>query len=262
VLILGIRCVSVGVTFLILAAMNRLDAAGQINALSAEAAGTRRTLQALFLYVGGLTVMGQMFFIQQDTWDVVLHTTGCYIALGIAVPIALAAIWRASGNRWACTLCASIYTVFLIGEILILPLFPASPKLGPVYFPVTHLVPAKFPVLIVVGAVALDLLWQRTRTWKNWQIAAVSGVLFIAILFAVEWPFANFLLSKASENRFFGTIYFDYNSRPNGYDRMREFFNPASGVRLYLGLVRASVCAFVSTWLGLFFGDWMRGVQR
>ncbi len=261
-LILGIRGVSVGITFLILAAMNRLSSAASINPLDRESAATYKTLQALFLYVGGITVVGQMFFIQESTWDVVLHTTGCYIALGIAVPMAFAAIWKASGNRWACTIVASVYTLLIIAEILILPLFPASPKLGPVYFPVTHLVPAKFPVLIIVPAIVLDLLWQRLRTWSPWKIALISGIVFVGVIFAVEWPFASFLLSKASENRFFGTIYFDYNSRPNGFDRMREFAEPASGLGLALGLMRASVWAFLSTWFGLWFGGWMRGVQR
>jgi hypothetical protein len=176
--------------------------------------------------------------------------------------MALAAIWEASGNRWACTICAGIYTLATIAEILILPLFAASPKLGPVYFPVTHLVPAKFPVLIIVPAIVLDLLWPRLRTWSLWKIALVSGVLFTAVIFAVEWPFANFLLSKASENRFFGTTYFDYNSRPNGFDRMRQFAEPASGMALAIGLMWASGCAFLSTWFGLWFGRWMRGVQR
>jgi hypothetical protein len=261
-LILGIRGVSVGVTFLILAAMNRLSAAASINPLDQESAGTRKTLQALFLYVGGITVVGQMFFIQEKTWDVVLHTTECYIALGIAVPMAFAAIWRASGNRWACTISSSVYTILIMAEILILPLFPASPKLGPVYFPVTHLVPAKFPVLIIVPAIMLDLLWQRLRTWSPWKVALISGVVFVAVIFAVEWPFASFLLSKASENRFFGTMYFDYNSRPNGFDRMREFAEPAAGFVLAKGLMLASACAFLSTWFGLWFGKWMRGVQR
>ena len=114
-LILGIRCVSVGVTFLILAAMNRLAASARINPLSVEAERTYRRLQALFLYVGGITMVGQMFFIQENTWDVVLHTTGAYISVAIAVPIAFAAIWRASGNRWACTIIASIYTLYVDG---------------------------------------------------------------------------------------------------------------------------------------------------
>ena len=269
-LLLGVRAISLGVLFLILAAMNR---AGDVSAATlagnsfagtadARRAADYKILQRMLLYMGGLVVAGQMFFLLETTWDIVLHRAMAYITMGMAVPVAFAVIWRASGNRWACTISAGIYTLLGIAEILILPLFHASPKLGPVYFPVTHFVPAKFPILIIVPAVVLDLLWQRVRTWKPWQIAAVSGVVFIAVLVAVEWPFASFLLSKASENRFFGTIYFDYNSRATGPDRMREFFNPDSGLPLLAGLTIASACATVSTWIGLKFGNWMRTVQR
>jgi hypothetical protein len=261
-LILGIRGVSVGIMFLILAAMNRLEAVRVETGLTATDESNYKLLHASFLYMSGLAVMGQMFFIQENTWDVVLHTTAAYISLAIAVPVAFAVISRVSANRWACTIAAAIYTAFIISEILILPLFPASPKLGPVYNQVTHLVPAKFPVLIIVPAIVLDLLWQRIKGWKAWQIALVSGVVFVAVIFAVEWPFANFLMSKAAANRFFGTIYFDYNSRPNGLDRMRDFFDPASGMHLFMGLVWASVIATIGTWFGLLFGNWMRGVKR
>jgi hypothetical protein len=252
-LILGIRAVSVGMMFLLLAAMNRAAA-------SQDASFT--PLQRLFLYLGGLAVGGQMFFLQEFTWDVVLHRSAAYIAMGIGLPILFAIVSQASRFRWACTVTASIYMLFIIAEILILPLVPAQPKLGPVFNPITHLIPAKFPVLLIVPALGLDLFWQRARHWKLWQIAMVSGVLFISIFFAVEWPFANFLVSKASENRFFGTTYFDYNSRATGYDRMRLFFRPEHGLQLLLGLSIASVCAMVSTWIGLLFGRWMRGVQR
>ena len=252
-LILGIRGVAVGMLFLILAAMNRAAITGAANF---------SRLQKLVLYVGGLAVGGQMFFIQEKTWDVMLHRSGAYIALAIAVPVVFAALSQASRFRWAATSMAAIYTVVMIAEILIFPLFPAQPKLGPVFNAVTHLVPAKFPILILAPAIALDLFWQRAKTWKTWHIAVVSGVLFVAIIFAVEWPFANFLLSKASANRFFGTIYFDYNSRPEGFDRMRLFFQPESGFMLWKGLVWASLCGVISTWIGLAFGRWMRGVQR
>jgi len=113
-----------------------------------------------------------------------------------------------------------------------------------------------------VPALALDLLWHRLKNWKPWQIALVSGILFIAVLTAVEWPFADFLLSDASKNRFFGTIYFQYNSRAEGLDRMRRWDFPDHGAALYAGLLRASLYATISTWLGLLFGRWMRGVQR
>ena len=255
-LILGIRGVSVGVLFLILAAMNRASSGGRVESAA------HRSLRRLFLYMSGLMITGQMFFILEQTWDVVLHGTMAYVAMGIALPVAFAVIARASGYRWACTAAAAIYTAFAVAEILIFPLVPASPKLGPVYFPVTHLVPAKFPILIIVPALALDVLWHRLRAWKPWQIAAVSGFIFIAVLVAVEWPFASFLMSKAAANRFFGTIYFDYNSRPDDVDRLRQFFQPARGVALATGLLIASVCASLSTWFGLRFGNWMRGVQR
>ena len=252
-LILGIRGVGLGVFFLILATMNRAAEQGQSNF---------RSLQRLLLYLGGLTVSGQMFFLQEYTWDIALHQARAYIALAIAVPMALALISQASRFRWAATTSAAIYTVLLIAQILIFPLFHAEPKLGPVFNPVTHLIPAKFPVLIVLPALALDLLWQRTKSWKTWQVALMSGFVFVAVMTAVEWPFAKFLLSKASENRFFGTMYFDYNAAADGVDRMRQFFHPDYGLPLYLGLLRAAIYGALSTALGLLFGRWMRGVQR
>ena len=252
-LILGIRAVSFGMLFLILAAMNRAKEAGH---------ASFSTLQKLFLYLGGLAVGGQMFFLQEYTWDIVLHRAMAYIAMAIALPVLFAAFSQASRFRWAATATAGIYTAFLLLEILILPLFPAQPKLGPVYFPVTHLVPAKFPPLILIPAFALDVLWQRTRAWKFWQIALASGIVFTAVLFAVEWPFANFLLSPHSANRFFGTMYFDYNARPDGFDRMRQWLRPDSGLPLVFGLLRATLYAAISTWVGLAFGRWMRKVQR
>ncbi len=255
-LILGIRAVGVGVLFLILAAMNRASEAG------IDGEKTFHRLQLAFLYLGGLIVSGQMFFLLEYTWDASLHDSTAYVAMAIAIPVALAMLSRASQHRWAATLAASVYTIFNIAEILILPLFPAQPKLGPVYFPVTHMVPAKFPVLIILPALALDLLWKRTRNWKTWQVALLSGVVFVAVLVAVEWPFASFLMTPAAANRFFGTIYFDYNSPSWGVDRLRHFWNAQQGIALFRGLAIAAVCGSISTWIGLGFGGWMRKVQR
>jgi len=190
-LILGIRGVVVGVMFLILAAMNRASVQANMEAgTPAEddlrASATYLSLRRLFLYLGGLIVLGQMFFLFEFVADVELHSTLAYIAIAIAIPVAFAVVARASGHPWACTITAAIYMAFTIAEILIFPLFPASPKLGPVFYPVTHMVPANFPVLLIVPAVALDLLWQRTPTWKPWHVAVLSGLLFTLLLVAVE----------------------------------------------------------------------------
>jgi hypothetical protein len=252
-LILGIRAIAVGIMFLILAAMNRAAEVG-------TADFTR--LRILFLYLGGLAVGGQMFFLQEYTSDVMLHHTTAYTAMAIGMPILFATFSQASRFRWAATSTAAVYTLFVIGEILILPLFPALPKLGPVFHSLTHMVPAKFPILLLFPALALDLLWQRVRGWKPWQIALLSGVVFVAVLTAVEWPFANFLMSHASENRFFGTMYAGYNARATSFDRLRRFAVTDSGAALWIGLATASLYASISTWIGLAFGRWMRGVQR
>jgi hypothetical protein len=239
-----------------------------MNRAAVTGASNYSLLQKLLLYMGGLTVGGQMFFVQEHTWDIVLHQAAAYIWVASAVPVLFAAYSEASRFRWAATTTAAVYTLITIAEILILPLFPAQPKLGPVFNPVTHLVPGKFPVLIIVPAFALDLFWERTRQWKwkPWKVAIVSaivsGVIFVAVLFVVEWPFANFLMSKASANRFFGTMYFDYTSRAGGFERTRRFFQPQWGYVLWKGLLWASLYGMVSTWLGILFGRWMREVKR
>ena len=252
-LILGVRAVSLGVFFLILATMNRA---------AAEGATSFSTLQKLLLYLGGLTLGGQMFFLQEFTEDIRLHSVIAYVSMAIAVPVVFAMLSQASRFRWAATTAAAVYMACIITEILIFPHVHAEPKLGPVYFPVTHLVPAEFPPLVVVPALALDLLWQRTKNWKLWQVALVSGVVFVGVLAVVEWPFATFLMSKASQNWFFGTGYFDYGTHPESNAFLRIFFDPASGAALWLGLLRASVYAALSAFVGLLFGRWMRGVQR
>ena len=103
------------------------------------------------------------------------------------------------------------------------------------------MVPAKFPILIIVPAIALDLLWQRTRYWKPWKIALVSGFRLhrstddrrVALR---QLP----SMTKASENRFFGTMYFDYGTRPE-VRRLRISLNPDQGFVLFTGLLRAAI---------------------
>ena len=253
VLILGIRAVSLGMLLLILSAMNRAADAGTPD---------YPRLRLLFLYLGGIAVSGQMFFLQEYTWDIKLHQGAAYIAMGIGLPLLFAAVAQASRFRWSASAMAAVYTLYTIAQILVLPLFAAEPKLGPVFHPITHFVPTKFPILILFPALALDLLWSRETLWKPWLMALASGALFVATLAAVEWPFASFLLSSASQNRFFGTIYFDYASRPESFDRMRVFLDPSHGSSIVLSLLIAAVCAAGSAWVGLSFGSWMRTVRR
>lgn len=256
-LVLGMRAVAVGMLFLTLAAMNRALKDETVTGVQSF-----KNLQRIFLYIGGLIAGAQMVFLLEYTGDTHLHSVSAYVAISIAVPIVFAMLSQASRYRWAATSSAVIYTFFAIAEILILPLFPAQPKLGPVFYPVTHMVPDAFPILIIVPAIALDLLWQRTQRWKFWQVALVSGLFFTAFLVIAEWPFASFLHTQAAQNRFFGTIYFSYGTRPTSPGFQHLFVNPDSGATLFSGLVRAAIYGSIGTWFGLSFGRWMRSVQR
>ncbi len=247
VLAVGMISVKVGALFLILSYRNRTPA------------GRRAVLDWLFLYVGSMILVALTVMALEMTSRIFMHGGRFYRVVCMLVPAVLAALARASGRRWAATLTASFYSLFLLGFLWILPLFPAQPKLGPVYHQVTHFIPAGFPLLIVFPALALDLLWARTSRWNSWRLSVVSGVVFLGTFFAVQWPFADFLMSPGARNWIFGSAYFDYLTRPSSYQARFAYF-PSSYFWPEMGL--ALVLAILTTRFGLGWGNWMRSVRR
>jgi hypothetical protein len=158
---------------------------------------------------------------------------------------------------------AGVYTAYAMVMLWIFPLFPATPKLGPVYQRITHMVPMEFPLLVIVPAVVLDLLEPLVQAWGKWQKAALFGLVFLAVFIAGQWPFATFLVSPASANWFFGTKYFAYFATPNGYD-IRHLFVPINYAALgfWMILAEAVLLAMLSTRLGIAAGEWVRGIRR
>ncbi len=138
--------------------------AGHMNRGAAKAAQVSRWL---FLYIEGGMVVVAMIMLMEYTGRVLLHTSLPYVLVCAVIPIALAVGSRATGIRFAATFIAGFYTLFIIGLILVLPLFPAEPKLGPVYQHVTQFIPPEFPMLLIVPAFALDLLWRRGKNWNR-----------------------------------------------------------------------------------------------
>lgn len=247
-LILGTGMVMLGALMLIL---------GQMNRAGGEQA---KRLNTLFLYVGAMMIVLVMVFLMEMTLRIHMHSAAFYQRIAIAIPLVLAGLARASGLKWAATITAGIYSLFMIGTVWILPLFSAEPKLGPVYYPTTYFVPPEFPLLLVVPALALDLLWQRTQSWNRWLLAAVSGLLFLGVFVAAQWPFADFLMSPASRNWVFGTHYYGYYTHPQSY-YFRNLYLPAEP-DFWRGMMWAAVFAVASTRLGLGWGDWMRKIKR
>ena len=186
----------------------------------------------------------------------------CYRSICILTPIVLAIASRATGMRWAATIVTAIYTAVLLGLLWICRCFPAQPKLGPVLHEVTQFIPSGFPLLVLIPAFVLDLVWPHMAGWSKWQQALVSGALFLVVLVAVEWPFADFLQSPAARNALFGSIYYDYNQSPQGYAATYRFVPFETTSQFRSGMAIALGCSIVSMWLGMSAGDWLKRVRR
>ena len=92
--------------------------------------------------------------------------------------------------------------------------------------------------------------------------APVIGAVFLIVFVAVQWPFANFLLSPASGNWFFGTHYFPYFEHPTSYAVRRLFFSDRTASQFWLGMAEALGVAIVSSRAGLAWGQWLQNVRR
>ena len=250
-LILGVYAVVIGTLVLLAGHMNRSQSSSHV--------AERR----LILYISGIMLVQIMIVLMESTERVYLHSLRAYLVTAALPPIMLALAWRLTGYRFAATYLAAFYTLFRLGLILVLPLFPAEPKLGPVYQQVTHFIPPDFPLLFIVPAFGLDLLWQQTKGWNAWKIAAASGFVWVALFLAVEWPFASFLMTPASRNWFFGAGYLFYAMPPTSF-MARNVFYPSTFTTLQfgLGLICAALLGMLAVRWGMARGEWLGKLKR
>ena len=243
VLILGLMAIRVGAVVLILAEMNRATGA------------LRWKLEALLLYSFTYVLGIAITVFQEYTFTDYMHSAVFYLVMSLFTPMFLVAVTRVTEYRWAATAIAGMFTMLNLLFLWLLPLFPAEPKLGPVFQHVTHFVPPPFPLLILVPALAIDLVRRRN--------AAILGALYLVTFIAVQWPFANFLNSPASRNWFFGTDYFPF-FVPMDDTWVRHTFAPveSSASEFWWTMTLALSIAMLSARAGQSMGDWMRRVRR
>lgn len=251
VLAIGILLIESGVLLLV---------AGERNRASAQ---RRAPLDKLLLYAAAMMLLAAMAVSMEYSFLPIQHTALFYEAICVPVPFLLAMASGASGSRWGATFVAGVYTVFTAGLVWVLPLFPATPKLGPVFHEVTHFVPPTFPVLILIPAIVLDLFWTRFAAWGAWKKALASAAIFVGVLLAVQWPFSEFLQSPASRNVVFGSGYLDYLASPTGPQARHVFLQLDKTVmQFWAGIGLAFIFATLGVRLGLTRGKWIRGLQR
>ncbi len=248
VLALGIIAIQIGASMLVLGHMNRACGAD------------RERLDWMFLYLGAMIVLATQVVIMELSQRVQQHTGAFYVSVAITVPAVLIATAWASARRWAATIVAAIFMLFLCLLIWILPLFPAEPKLGPVFNPVTQFIPPAFPILLIVPAFGLDLIRPRIRNWNPWLEALICGAIFFATFVPAQWFFADFLMTPAAANRFFGTIYRDFYTGPTSLEA-RNLFLRAEPNFAHLMWIALAI-SLVTSRIGIAWGRWMQSVKR
>ena len=252
VLLIGIFVMGAGGLILTISRMNLASGEG------------RERLRRLFLLSGSLLLCLLFMLGLEYTGDqTIMHSAIYYRVLGMIAPVVLAGIGRAAGGRWSCTTVATIYTALWLAGDWIFPLFPAQAKLGPVFTPITHMVPLGFPVLVIPGAVALDLVLNRfSGRGDHWK-AAVGGAAFLLVSLAVNWPFALFMMSPQARNWVFTMNAFGYDFPPSQYHLAWELHPyEKAGVEFWVGMLIALVATILSARIGMFWGNWMRRIRR
>jgi hypothetical protein len=257
VLAVGMISVVLGGMLLVLAAQNRATDAGEV-----------RKLARAFTFAGGLlVVMVATMISEYASRPNNMHQPLFYQVAAGAFPVLLVALGRSGRLRLPATASAAVYMGIILAMLWILQLFPAQAKLAPIYTHVTHMVPPEFPLLLIVPALAIDLLLRRVGRRHDWLLAVGLAMVFVSLLVAVQWYFGEFLLSPAARNFFFAADQWPYMVRPGPWQH-RFWAVPVNaagnldGLALVRGLAVASLFAIGSARVGLWWGNGMSRVMR
>jgi len=243
----GIAAIQCGAMLMTLAWQNR-------------AIGDRGRLGRLYLLAAGLLLLLVATVATEHTqrWD--MHQSHFYQVSSGAFLFFIVSTARASVARWPATTVALVYSGLTLFMLILLPLFPAQPLLGPIYVQVDRFMPTDFPLLLIVPAFALDLVMQRARGRINdWLLAFLASAVFVAAFVAAQWPFADFLMTPWARNWFFASHRMPYSADPAFQARWYRM-NPPD--QLSFGLPIAIAIGYVSARCGLWWGNWMSRVQR
>jgi len=249
VLAWGMLAIQIGAMLMALARQNRAPPAEQRRLGRLYAASA-----AIFLTMHATVLMEYAAFPNH------MHSALFYRLTALGMPLILVATARPSRLRWPATTAAGLYLLIVLLLIWALQLTPATARLAPIYHPITRMVPPPFPLLLVVPALAIDLLLRRGPR-RAWPLAAALGASFVVLMLAVHWWWADFLLSPAARNFVFGADQWDYSARLGAW--RYQFWNLQSGTGALLrGLAIAMLSAILTSRLGLWIGSGMARVQR
>lgn len=249
VLAWGMVAIQVGAMLMCLARQNRAppDEQRRLSLLYAMSAGILLTMHA--------TVIMEYAAFPND-----MHSARFYRFTAIAMPLILVATARPSRLRWPATTTTAVYMAIVVVLMATLQLFPATAKLAPIHNAVTHMVPPPFPILVIVPALAIDLIMRRMKT-NDWILAVGIGTAFVALMLATHWWWADFLLSPIPRSSLLAPDKWDYYIRLGEW-RYQYWDTEASAGLFWQRMAIAVATAIVSARMGLWIGSGMARVQR
>jgi hypothetical protein len=251
ILALGIGGIAVGTMLTVVRMQNRTEGLRE------------RTYSVMYAYAAGVVLTMYAIMATEYTGRIRMHSSMFYMVSCGVFPLMLAAASRASKLRWPATTTAAFYTAITALMVWILPLFPAEPKLGPIYQHVTHMVPMDFPLLLIVPAFVMDLVRQRTPAQRGWVLTFTYGLVFFVTFVVAQWVFAEWLMHPGSRNWFFATDNYNYGLPTTTFTYRHAFYPGDATIAAFsAGMGKALLLAIASSWLGLHFGNWMRRVRR
>ena len=258
VLALGMGGIQVGAMLMALARQNRAARPDE---------GERLSLVYLAL-AAVMVTMHVTTLIEEASFPNQMRGARFYLLTALFIPAFLTALARPAvpRRRWPATTIATLYMALVLALIWTLQLFPAEPRLAPIFNPVTRMVPPPFPLLLVVPAVAVDLWLARFRG-SDWVRAPAIGVSYVALMVAAHWIWSDFLLSPAARNPVFAADLWDYNIQPGPWryeywTLQRNAAGAWDAAAFLRGVALAAGAATVSARLGLWIGRGMARVQR
>ncbi|HEY8166260.1 MAG TPA: hypothetical protein VIF83_11960 [Gemmatimonadaceae bacterium] len=257
VLAAGMIAIELGAMLMVLGAHNR-----------ATNDTDRKRLGLLFAYAAGIVVVMAAILLQEDAaYGNHMHGAKFYRLTGAVLGLFLVAFARSSSIRWPATATAGLYMLIVMVSIWAFELSPATPRLAPIYNAVTHMVPTPFPMLLIFPALAIDILMQRFGTTRDWTLSLIIGVSFVAVMLAVHWFWAEFLLSPGARNFFFGVDKWDYGSTLGSW--RYQFWNldvdstgKWSAAKFAKGMGLAALLTIIAARIGLWAGTGMSRIKR
>ena len=219
----------------------------------------------LFVFAGGILISLAAIMMTEHSLPNQQHASAFYKIACAVFPFFLATLGRASRLAWPATTAAAVYVGLTAAAVWILPLFPAQPKLAPIFNPVTHMVPPMFPLLLIIPAFEMDLVsrWMgHAGGWKkDLLVVPLLATSFTVLFLLAQWNFSTFLISPAAKGWLFnGAGFFTFSDTPSEF--WHRFWGMQQDALSWRGGLVAWVFAILSSGVGILLGNWMTRVRR